>query len=132
MKVPGRAWLQYDVLAADSGSRLVQTAFFEPKGLPGLVYWYALYPVHGLIFRGTDPGRRGASGSPAGAYEVVAAFVADDPALSLMGVSSLRAGDWCARDRDVRGSADPVNRYDGAAIPQALCPKQTFGLGGRS
>jgi uncharacterized protein YbjT (DUF2867 family) len=53
MKVPGRAWLQYDVLAADSGSRLVQTAFFEPKGLPGLVYWYALYPVHGLIFRGT-------------------------------------------------------------------------------
>ena len=35
------------------GSRLVQTVFFEPKGLPGLAYWYALYPVHGLIFRGT-------------------------------------------------------------------------------
>ena len=31
----------------------MQTAFFEPKGLPGLAYWYALYPVHGLIFRGT-------------------------------------------------------------------------------
>ncbi len=53
MKVPGRAWLQYEVTASESGSRLVQTAFFEPKGLPGLVYWYALYPVHGLIFRGT-------------------------------------------------------------------------------
>lgn len=53
MKVPGRAWLQYDVTPADGGSRLVQTAFFEPKGLPGLLYWYALYPVHGLIFRGT-------------------------------------------------------------------------------
>ncbi len=53
MKVPGRAWLQYEVTATDGGSRLVQTAFFEPKGLPGLVYWYALYPVHGLIFRGT-------------------------------------------------------------------------------
>jgi uncharacterized protein YbjT (DUF2867 family) len=53
MKVPGRAWLQYEVSPIDGGSRLVQSAFFEPKGLPGLVYWYALYPVHGLIFRGT-------------------------------------------------------------------------------
>ena len=52
MKVPGRAWLQYEVMPADGGSRLVQTAFFEPKGLPGLAYWYVLYPVHGLIFRG--------------------------------------------------------------------------------
>jgi len=47
MKVPGRAWLQYDVIQTDGGCRLVQTAFFEPKGLPGLAYWYALYPVHG-------------------------------------------------------------------------------------
>jgi uncharacterized protein YbjT (DUF2867 family) len=53
MKVPGRAWLQYEVTSTEGGSRLVQTAFFEPKGLPGLVYWYVLYPVHGLIFRGT-------------------------------------------------------------------------------
>ena len=53
MKVPGRAWLQYEVTETPAGSRLVQTAFFEPKGLPGLAYWYALYPVHGLIFRGS-------------------------------------------------------------------------------
>jgi uncharacterized protein YbjT (DUF2867 family) len=53
MRVPGRAWLQYEVTPADGGSRVVQTAFFEPKGLPGLAYWYVLYPVHGLIFRGT-------------------------------------------------------------------------------
>ncbi|MCJ7710744.1 MAG: SDR family oxidoreductase, partial [Chloroflexi bacterium] len=53
MKVPGRAWLQYEVTPTAGGSRLVQTAFFEPKGLPGLAYWYLLYPVHGLIFRGT-------------------------------------------------------------------------------
>ncbi len=52
MKVPGRAWLQYEVMPTQSGSYLVQTAFFEPKGLPGLAYWYLLYPVHGLIFRG--------------------------------------------------------------------------------
>jgi uncharacterized protein YbjT (DUF2867 family) len=53
MKVPGRAWLQYEVVEIEGGSRLVQTAFFEPKGLPGLAYWYLLYPIHGLIFRGT-------------------------------------------------------------------------------
>jgi hypothetical protein len=53
MKVPGRAWLQFEVTPTRGGSRLVQTAFFEPKGLPGLAYWYALYPVHGLVFRGT-------------------------------------------------------------------------------
>ncbi|MEO8468360.1 MAG: SDR family oxidoreductase [Chloroflexota bacterium] len=52
MKVPGRAWLQYEVEATDGGSRIVQTALFEPKGLPGLAYWYLLYPVHALIFRG--------------------------------------------------------------------------------
>ena len=53
MKVPGRAWLQYEVTPTATGSRLVQTAFFEPKGVPGLAYWYVLYPVHGLIFRGS-------------------------------------------------------------------------------
>ena len=52
MRVPGRAWLQYEVVTTEGGSRLIQTAFFEPKGLPGLAYWYVLYPVHGLIFRG--------------------------------------------------------------------------------
>ena len=52
MRVPGRAWLQYEVVGTERGCRIVQTAFFEPKGLPGLAYWYGLYPVHGLIFRG--------------------------------------------------------------------------------
>lgn len=52
MKLPGRAWLQYEVEPAKGGSRLLQTAFFEPKGLPGLAYWYLLYPAHAVIFRG--------------------------------------------------------------------------------
>jgi uncharacterized protein YbjT (DUF2867 family) len=52
MKVPGRAWLQYEVAPDGAGSRLLQTAFFEPKGLPGLAYWYLLYPAHAVIFRG--------------------------------------------------------------------------------
>ncbi len=68
MKVPGRAWLQYEVIAEDGGSRLVQTAFFEPKGLPGLAYWYLLYPIHGVIFRGTVRvlGERARAGEGAG------------------------------------------------------------------
>jgi uncharacterized protein YbjT (DUF2867 family) len=53
MKVPGRAWLQYEVIREGTGSRLVQTAFFEPKGVPGVAYWYLLYSAHAAIFRGT-------------------------------------------------------------------------------
>lgn len=53
MKVPGQAWLQFEALPAGSGkTNLVQTAFFAPKGLLGLLYWYALYPFHGRIFSG--------------------------------------------------------------------------------
>jgi len=52
MKVPGRAWLQYEARPEGTGSLLIQTAFFEPKGIPGLLYWYLLYPIHALIFRG--------------------------------------------------------------------------------
>ena len=54
MKVPGKAWLQFEVKAQDRDTRplLTQTAFFAPKGLLGLVYWYALYPIHGMIFGG--------------------------------------------------------------------------------
>lgn len=52
MRVPGRAWLQFEARPAGEGTRLVQTAFFEPRGLAGLAYWYLLYPVHALIFSG--------------------------------------------------------------------------------
>jgi len=47
-----RAWLQFEVDPSTAGGVLTQTAFFEPKGLPGLAYWYLLYPIHALIFRG--------------------------------------------------------------------------------
>jgi len=54
MKVPGRAWLQFEVSAAEDGdgSIVSQTAIFDPAGLFGLVYWYALWPFHGYIFGG--------------------------------------------------------------------------------
>jgi hypothetical protein len=54
MKLPGKAWLQFEVNPQENDpcSLLIQTAFFAPKGLLGLVYWYALYPIHTLIFGG--------------------------------------------------------------------------------
>jgi uncharacterized protein YbjT (DUF2867 family) len=53
MKVPGRAWLQFQVKAqGEDQTQLSQTAFFAPKGLMGWLYWYGLYPLHGLIFSG--------------------------------------------------------------------------------
>ena len=54
MKLPGKAWLQFEVKTQDRDPRpvLIQTAFFAPKGLLGIVYWYGSYPVHALIFRG--------------------------------------------------------------------------------
>lgn len=53
MKVPGRAWLEFRVEPRGRGeSVLWQTAFFAPRGLAGLLYWYALYPIHALIFGG--------------------------------------------------------------------------------
>ncbi|MDE2660184.1 MAG: SDR family oxidoreductase [Acidobacteriota bacterium] len=51
MKMPGRAWLQFEVEPAGERSRITQTAVFDPVGLGGLVYWYGLYPIHWLIFR---------------------------------------------------------------------------------
>ncbi len=53
MRTPGRAWLQYEVEETPTGSRLIQTAFFEPRGLGGYAYWHLLLPVHALVFRGT-------------------------------------------------------------------------------
>ncbi len=53
MKVPGDAWLQFEARAhSEEETLLVQSAFFAPKGLSGFLYWYALYPIHGLVFSG--------------------------------------------------------------------------------
>ena len=52
MRVPGRAWLEFEVTPEGTGSRLTQTATFDPHGLMGLGYWYAIWPLHALVFRG--------------------------------------------------------------------------------
>jgi hypothetical protein len=52
MKLPGRAWLDFEVEKDESGSILRQTAIFDPVGLAGLAYWYLIYPLHHLVFGG--------------------------------------------------------------------------------
>jgi uncharacterized protein YbjT (DUF2867 family) len=52
MRLPGRAWLQFEVTPSDGGSTIRQTALFDPLGLFGLLYWYGIYPLHQLVFAG--------------------------------------------------------------------------------
>ncbi|GGG97978.1 epimerase [Polaribacter pacificus] len=48
MKLPGEAWLEFKL----EGGQLYQTATFRPLGIAGRLYWYAVYPFHGFIFKG--------------------------------------------------------------------------------
>ena len=52
MKVPGRAWLEFTVEPERSGTRIWQTAVFDPLGVFGRLYWYGIWPLHVLVFRG--------------------------------------------------------------------------------
>lgn len=52
MKLPGRAWLEFEVTGDDSVATIRQTAIFDPVGLFGRLYWYGLYPLHQLVFSG--------------------------------------------------------------------------------
>ena len=48
MKLPGEAWLEFKIV----GNQLEQTATFRPLGVWGRLYWYAVFPFHGILFRG--------------------------------------------------------------------------------
>jgi uncharacterized protein YbjT (DUF2867 family) len=52
MKLPGRAWLDFEIEPEGDGARLRQTAVFDPVGLWGLAYWYGVWPVHQVVFAG--------------------------------------------------------------------------------
>lgn len=52
MKLPGRAWLQFEIQETGKGTELRQTAIFDPLGLWGRCYWYAVYPIHAFVFKG--------------------------------------------------------------------------------
>jgi hypothetical protein len=52
MRLPGRAWLQFEVTPEGGGSLIRQTALFDPVGVAGLLYWYALWGIHQMVFAG--------------------------------------------------------------------------------
>ncbi len=52
MKLPGRAWLEFEVTGAGSSTTIRQTAIFDPVGLTGQIYWYSLYVPHEFVFSG--------------------------------------------------------------------------------
>ena len=52
MKLPGRAWLEFEVTGDLNGSMIRQTATFDPRGLMGRAYWYTVLPLHQFVFNG--------------------------------------------------------------------------------
>ena len=55
MKLPGTATLEFDIIPDpdhDGHSILTQVARFRPKGLLGILYWYSVKPLHGIVFNG--------------------------------------------------------------------------------
>ena len=52
MKLPGEAWLQFQIVSNFKGDTLIQTATFRPHGLFGRLYWYAVEPLHFFVFQG--------------------------------------------------------------------------------
>jgi len=53
MKLPGLAWLEFTVTpVSEDHSTLSQRAIFFPQGLGGRLYWFAVTPLHGIVFAG--------------------------------------------------------------------------------
>ena len=52
MKMPGQAWLQFEIEPYSGGTIIKQTAEFNPNGIIGNLYWYLLLPLHKLVFIG--------------------------------------------------------------------------------
>jgi uncharacterized protein YbjT (DUF2867 family) len=64
MKLPGRAWLEFEVMGDSDSSQIRQTAIFDPIGVGGLAYWYLVYPLHQVVFAGMLRGIAAASLRP--------------------------------------------------------------------
>ena len=71
LKAPGLGWMEWRVQPGpEGGASLSQLAYFAPRGMKGFLYWYALLPLHRLVFGGLlkgiarrvgenqDPGRK--------------------------------------------------------------------------
>ena len=50
MRLPGNAWLEWEIRETEFGTDLIQTAWFRPRGLAGRVYWYLMLIPHRIVF----------------------------------------------------------------------------------
>ncbi|GAA2072863.1 SDR family oxidoreductase [Aeromicrobium halocynthiae] len=51
MRVPGLAWLELQVGSTEGGTTTFHhRALFHPRGLLGHIYWWSVYPFHGIVF----------------------------------------------------------------------------------
>ena len=50
MKMPGLAWLEFRLEKTKTGTKVTQTATYVPKGLLGHLYWWSVFPMHGIVF----------------------------------------------------------------------------------
>jgi len=64
MRLPGRAWLDFEVQPDGDSTFLRQTAMFDPVGLWGLAYWYGVWPLHQVVFAGMLRGLARSAESP--------------------------------------------------------------------
>lgn len=74
MRLPGDAWLQWEVAASDGVATITQTARFHPRGLLGRLYWISVAPFHRFVFPG-----------------LLAGICADAERLHALAASSVRA-----------------------------------------
>jgi uncharacterized protein YbjT (DUF2867 family) len=52
MKLPGEAWLEFNIIEKNGKKLFIQTATFRPSGLWGRLYWLAMWPFHFFVFNG--------------------------------------------------------------------------------
>jgi hypothetical protein len=50
MRIPGDAWLDWEIRETEFGTDLIQTAWFRPRGLVGRIYWYVMLIPHRIVF----------------------------------------------------------------------------------
>jgi deoxyribodipyrimidine photolyase-like uncharacterized protein/uncharacterized protein YbjT (DUF2867 family) len=112
MKLPGEALLEFEICPLDSDPqrcRLKQTARFKPRGLLGLAYWYAVLPLHGIVFRGMLNGIRRTAEQLAGTAQPreSARTRADSPTTKPSQVATARttASEDVNRDEETRLTA---------------------------
>ncbi len=51
MILPGKAWLEFVIDSYEGLNKLTITAYFQPKGIWGAIYWYFFLPFHYYIFK---------------------------------------------------------------------------------